>query len=168
LASPARCPPLVGTASLGNPHSSGQGGRQARPHSTRYRRIQAKAHRHLGVIARREGRYRDAREQYEIAERVATGITDEHNRLAMKAGLQYALGSLSVFEGDLGAAAAEINEAIQSFTALGDEYRLNMALVLRGDIEFGQGAADDACGTYRQVLENADRIGRRCNTSGPA
>ena len=118
---------------------------------------EAKAHRHLGVIARREKRYDDARAQYEIAAQHAQAISSEHDALAMTAGLQYALASLAFHERRLEDAAPEIDAAIGSFRTLSDEYRLNMALVLRGDIEFECGETDDARDTYRHVLQNADR-----------
>jgi tetratricopeptide (TPR) repeat protein len=118
---------------------------------------EAKAHRHLGVIARRQGRFDDAMGQYVDAEAIAMGIGDAQDRLAMVAGLQYALASLSYYQGRYDDAAGEIAKAIDSFTRLGDEYRLNMARVMRGDIEFKQGARDDARDTYRLVLQNADR-----------
>jgi tetratricopeptide (TPR) repeat protein len=118
---------------------------------------EAKAHRHLGVIARRQGRFPDARELYATAESIASRIADEHDRLVMLAGLQYALASLSYYEKHYEDASSEIARAIDSFTSLGDEYRLNMARVMRGDIEFRQGARDDARDTYRLVLQDADR-----------
>ncbi|HMJ33912.1 MAG TPA: hypothetical protein VK501_08340 [Baekduia sp.] len=118
---------------------------------------EAKAHRHLGVIARRQGRFAEAREMYATAEAVASRIPDEHDRLVMLAGLQYALASLSYYEKHFEVASTEISRAIDSFTSLGDEYRLNMARVMQGDIQFQQGARDDARDTYRLVLQNSDR-----------
>lgn len=118
---------------------------------------EAKAHRHLGVIARRERRYGDARSEYEKARERAQEITDERDSLAMTAGLEYALGSLALHEDDLETAATRISSAIEGFSSLGDEYRLNMALIMRGDIEFRRDDPDDARDTYRLVLQNADR-----------
>jgi tetratricopeptide (TPR) repeat protein len=118
---------------------------------------EAKARRHLGVIARREKRYDDARGHYEAAAKRAQDISNNHEALAMKAGLQYALASLAFHERRLEDAAKEIEAAITSFRTLDDEYRLNMALVARGDIEFERGDTDDARDTYRYVLQHADR-----------
>ena len=118
---------------------------------------EAKAHRHIGVIARREKRYDDARAEYEVAARHAQDIANEHDALTMTAGLKYALASLAFHERRLQDAAPEIDAAIASFRALDDEYRLNMALVLRGDVEFERGDLDDARDTFRHVLQNADR-----------
>lgn len=118
---------------------------------------EAKAHRHLGVIARREGDFGEARRQYERARDRADDIVEARDGLVMTAGLQYALASLAFHEGDVETAERNIVCAIDSFVSLGDEYRLNMALVLRGDIEFRRNAPYEALDTYRLVLQNADR-----------
>ena len=76
---------------------------------------EATAHRHLGVIARRERRYDAAREHNAHAEELASGLEASHDRLAMVAGLQYAQASLSYYQADFPRAAAEIDDAIASF-----------------------------------------------------
>jgi tetratricopeptide (TPR) repeat protein len=118
---------------------------------------QAKAHRHLGVIARRENRFADAEVEYGEAKNWSSKISNDRDALAMTAGLEYALGSLAFYRGDFESAASEISAAIASFELLADEYRLNMALVMRGDIEFRRDAMDEAIDTYRLVMQNADR-----------
>lgn len=118
---------------------------------------EAKGLRHLGVIERRTRNYTEAEKYYKKSLAVADQISDENEKEVMIAGLNYALASLYYYMDDLDKADEYIELSISCFEKLNDEYRLNMSLVTKGDIQFKRGLNDKARDTYRKVLRLADR-----------
>ena len=74
----------------------------------------------------------------------------------MIAGLEYAL-TLHFFKGNLAEGKNYVERAITSFEHIGNEYQLNMALVMKGDIELKSNNLEKAKDTYRTVMQRADR-----------
>ncbi|MCO6185202.1 tetratricopeptide repeat protein [Rhizobium sp. L1K21] len=118
---------------------------------------EAKGLRHLGVIERRTKNYPEAEKYYKKSLEIAEKITDENDKEVMIAGLNYALASLYFYTSALEKADKYIELSISCFKRLNDEYRLNMCLVMKGDIQFKRGESDKARDTYRKVLRLADR-----------
>lgn len=118
---------------------------------------EAKGLRHLGVIERRTKNYPEAEKYYKKSLAAAEKISDENEKEVMIAGLNYALASLYFYTGELDKADEYIELSISCFENLNDEYRLNMSLVTKGDIQFKRGQNDKARDTYRKVLRLADR-----------
>ncbi|MCH8011222.1 MAG: tetratricopeptide repeat protein [Candidatus Marinimicrobia bacterium] len=118
---------------------------------------EAKGYRHLGVIARRTEKYKEAAQYYKQSMEHAGKIEDQHDKKVLIAGLHYAYASLYYFTKDFDNASIYIDKAIACFELLNDEYRYNMSLVMKGDIEYKKGKNDDAKDIYRRVLRQADR-----------
>lgn len=118
---------------------------------------EAKGLRHLGVIERRTRNYSEAEQYYMKSLAAAEKISDANEKEVMVAGLNYALASLYFYMGELDKADEYIERSISCFESLSDEYRLNMSLVTKGDIQFKRGQNDKARDTYRRVLRLADR-----------
>ncbi|MFT6422631.1 MAG: tetratricopeptide (TPR) repeat protein [Thalassolituus sp.] len=118
---------------------------------------EAKGYRHLGVIARRSEKYKEANKYYKKSMEYAEKLEDKHDKEVLIAGLQYAFASLYYFTNDFDSASLYIDKAIKCFELLNDEYRHNMSLVMKGDIAYQQERYDDAKDIYRSVLRQADR-----------
>lgn len=118
---------------------------------------EAKGYRHLGVIARRTKKFKEAYKYYQISREKTFLIPNLEKQTVMLAGLNHVLATLYCAMGDLIKATEYIKKSIVSFTDLNDEYRLNMCLVTKGDIELKDGKTDKAMDTYRNVLRDADQ-----------
>jgi len=118
---------------------------------------EAKGYRHLGVIARRREKFDEAKDCYKKSLEHAEKIEEKREKDVLVAGLNYAFASLYFFTEDFDNASLYIDKSIKSFSFLKDEYRYNMSLVTKGDIEFQRGKPDDAKDIYRCVLRKADK-----------
>lgn len=117
---------------------------------------QAKGQRHLGVIARRNGQYDKALAHYQASLEMSKRVPETHRRDVLVAGLHYAFASLHYHTGEYAKAMTAVTDAIRSFAALKDTYRLNMSCVMKGDIQFRLNENDRARDTYRSVLTRAN------------
>jgi len=118
---------------------------------------EAKGYRHLGVIARRSEKFDEAKDYYKKSLEHAENIKEKREKDVLVAGINYAFASLYFYTKDFNSASVYIDKSITSFALLKDEYRHNMSLVTKGDIEFQQGKSDDAKDIYRSVLRKADK-----------
>lgn len=117
----------------------------------------AKALRHLGVIERRLEHFVEALDYYGQSREVAESLEDCKQKSELIGGLDYAVASLHFYRGEYDRAMEVVDLAVQRFTDLRDGYRLNMSMVMKGDIQFKRGERDQACDTYRSVLEIANK-----------
>lgn len=115
----------------------------------------AKAYRHLGAIERRKGQNDAALKYYEDAKSVAAEIPDRRDSDAMMAGITYAIAHLEFSRRNFKESFATVSTAVKQFSALGDIYRLDMALVLKADIQVALEEPDLAKDTYRKVIQSS-------------
>lgn len=115
----------------------------------------AKALRHLGAIARRRGRVDEAVQLYETARRASTEIGNVTEARAMEAGITYAVAHLEYSRREFDGALVSVDNAIKLFRDLDDIYRLDMALVLKADIQVALDDRDRAKDTYRHVIQTS-------------
>ena len=116
---------------------------------------QAKAYRHLGAIERRRGRTEKSLEYYERARLASQQIDDDEKKSAMEAGITYAMAHLEYSRREFDTALATIDVAITLFNDLNDIYRVDMALVLKADIQVALKQFDRAKDTYRGVVQSS-------------
>jgi tetratricopeptide (TPR) repeat protein len=115
----------------------------------------AKALRHLGAIARRRGRVDEAMQFYETARAASTDIVNVAEAQAMEAGITYAAAHLEYSRREFKGALASVDHAISLFRKLEDIYRLDMALVLKADIQIALKDPNRAKDTYRNVIQSS-------------
>ena len=116
---------------------------------------EAKASRHLGAIERRKGNNGQALDFYKEATEAAGRIFDLHEKAAMAAGITYATAHLEYSRQRYDDALDAVELAIQQFRDIEDIYRVDMALVLKADIQTALKQRDRAKDTYRSVIQSS-------------
>ncbi|OZD47387.1 hypothetical protein CH252_21155 [Rhodococcus sp. 06-1477-1B] len=116
---------------------------------------ESKALRHLGAIERRRGRNESALQLYEEAAGAAARIGDEELKLTMEAGIEYAIAHLEFSMRQFDKSLMTTERAINRFRSLGDVYRVDMALVLKADVQAAVKQNDRARDTYRGVIQSS-------------
>ena len=120
---------------------------------------QAKAYRHMGAIERRMGLLDNAIAYFEKASQTSLNISVEEDAKAMSAGITYAIAHLKFSQREYKGALKYTDLAINSFKETHDTYRVDMALVLKADIQVALDQVEKAKDIYRQVIQSS-RVNR--------
>lgn len=116
----------------------------------------SKAQRHLGAINRRKGQFAVAENYYKEAIISANKITEETPKTELVAGINYAQASLYLHQNNYEPALSHINNSIQGFTQLGDDYKLTMAQTSKGTILFLMNKIEDAKDIFRTAIRSSE------------
>lgn len=124
--------------------------------------IATKGYRHLGTIALRfEKNHIDAKTWLEKAEESATGITDEHKRDTMIAGIKYNQAEISLEMLNWEEAEQNVDEALNTFIRLNDRERAIKAKSLKARIYMSKAETGQARDLFREALQEARQLTRR-------
>ena len=119
------------------------------------RRQTGAAHTDLADVLAAQGRYAEARTEYEKALRMIQDIGDDRSVAAV----QGQLGALALREGDRDEARRRYRQALESFRGLGEERSEAIIWHQLGMVAQEDRAWDEAEGYYRESLAIKERIG---------
>lgn len=116
----------------------------------------SKAQRHLGAINRRKGQFSIAESYYKKAIESANKIVEETPKTELLAGINYAQASLYLHQKNFPLALTHIDNSINGFTQLGDDYKLTMAQTLKGTVLFLMNKIEDAKDIFRTAIRSSE------------